>query len=79
METRTTLTRETGKMDIKTIKNLIIDFKTNSRWATVKHIEDGIESTVNLRVIGIGRVFVRTMSGYGLTHNTKPEDITKVW
>lgn len=64
-------------MNIAQIKRIADDFRKNSRWAEVR--SDFDMTTTNYRIVGIGRLKVRVMSGAGTIFHVLPEQIKKAW
>lgn len=65
-------------MTIAQLKRDCSDCRKTHRWAEVRSdFEPG--KYTQYRIIGIGRKYVRVMSGGGTIFNAKPEDIRKAW
>lgn len=64
---------------IETIRSIADDYKTASRWVTIRVYNNGQPENVNLRIITIGRRNLRLMHANGHTRIVKPEEIQKVW
>ncbi len=67
-------------MDIKKIKDICADFALTSRWVQViGSNQDGQTTSTILRVIGIGRKYVRVMHQDGFVENIVSSKVYTAW